>query len=443
MEKGKIVIFGIGGLIVIVFLFMLVGILPGIKKNLGSTNSVLTVWDFEDLPTVWTEISKAYSAQNPSIKIKYIQKNPTTFENEVINALASGTGPDIWAFKQSWILKHKNKIFPLPEIALRFTKSDFQRIFADVAHVFIIDKQIIALPTAIDTLALYYNKDIFNSENIPNPPQNWDELTEVVKKTTKISPSGKIIRSGIALGTAGNIDNVVDIISALFLQNELTVLDISKEESKSDIRSGNNFGGINALKFYNSFSNSIHKNYSWSAVLPNSIQAFADSKTAMIIGFSKDYEKIIKKNPRLNFGIAPLPQQKDQPIKFNYGIVSGLTVSKNSRNPLEAWRFIVYATTDSNAVKFYLNASNNPPAYRRYVTADFLAPYLEVFKAQILSARTWVQADERVVLMIFQNMIQSIQGSSYNFDGVLGATSKQLEELTNPYIIKPDDKESK
>ena len=160
----------------------------------------------------------------------------------------------------------------------------------------------------------------------------------------------------------------------------------------------------------------------------------------MIIGFSKDYERIIGKNPRLNFGIAPLPQQKDQPIKFNYGLVTGLTVSRNSRNPLEAWRFIVYATTDPSAVKFYLNSSNHPPAYRQYAVADFLAPYLEIFKGQVLSARTWLQADERAVSTIFQNMVQSVRGNTQNVNSALNIASKQVEELTKQYTLKLDDK---
>ncbi len=427
MTKSQLILFGSLAFIVVIAVLMILGIIPGLKKDINTTTASLIIWNYADSPTVWNQIIGVYNAANPNIKITYVQKDPARFETDLLNALASGTGPDIWSIKQSWILKHKDKVFPLPEVSLQFAKTDYQQLFADATFHFIQDSQIIGLPISLDTLALYYNKDIFNSENIPNPPQTWDDLLAITRKTTKVSLTGDIIQGGISLGSSRNVEHFVDIVSALFLQNGLAIL--YPAEKKSDLGTPQ---AANAVEFYRSFSDSLRKNFSWSDTLPNSIDAFASSKSAMMVGFSSDYDRIRAKNPRLNFDIAPLPQQKGTTVRTNYGIVSGFAVSRTSASPIEAWRFLVFATTNPEAVKFYLNASGKPPAYRQYVAADFLAPYLRVFQTQVLSAKTWLQPDEKAVSSIFDNMVQSARGNISNISSVTGSAGGRLEQLLGP-----------
>lgn len=425
MNRSQIILFGSLAVVVLVAVLMLLGVIPGLKQDVRTVSANLTVWGMNDSPDVWRDIIAVYNGPNPNIKITYVQKNPQTYETELLDALASGKGPDVWEMPQSFILKHKNKVFPLPEVTLQFTKNDFQGIFADAAWNYIQDKQIVGIPFTLDTLALYYNKDIFNSENIPNPPSTWDDLALIAQKVSKRSLTGELIQNGIALGAVKNIEHAVDILSALFLQNGLTILNL--ETGKSDL--GAQTAG-NALDFYKSFADPLKKNYSWADTSPNSLQAFADSKAAMMIGFSSDYARISARNPRLNFGIAPLPQLKGQTIKVNYGVVSGYTVSRTSQSPIEAWRFLLFAGTDPTAVKFYLNATLRPPAYRQYVMAgDFLPPYLGIFQAQVLSAKTWLQPDEQRVLTIFQNMVQLARGSIAGSDSSLSSAAGQLDRL--------------
>ncbi len=427
MNKTQVILFGSIGIVIVLAILLILGVIPGLKQNVSSASADMLLWDFGSSPEIWTQTIGVYKAANPNINITYVQKDPNRFEEELLNALASGKAPDIWTIKQSWILKHKDKIFPFPEVSLQFSKTDYQRLFADTSFSFIQDKQIIALPTSIDTLALFYNKDIFNSENIPNPPSTWDDMLAVVKKTTKRSAVGNIIQGGVAMGTIKNINHGVDVVSALLLQNGNSILD--PESKTSDL---GNQESSNAIEFYRSFSDSGKKNYSWSDEMPSSLDAFAEEKVSMAFGFSTDYPLIKAKNPRLNFAIAALPQQNDSTIKTNYGVTTGLTVSRNSKNPLEAWRFILYATTDPTAIKFYLNGTGKPPAYRPYVNADILPPYGEVFQKQVLSAKSWLQPDEDKVSSVFQNMIQSARGNASSINQVADSAAGQLEQMLVP-----------
>lgn len=51
---------------------------------------------------------------NPSTKIVYERKPEDTYEQELIDALAAGRGPDIFLIHNSWLLKHRPKLAPLP-----------------------------------------------------------------------------------------------------------------------------------------------------------------------------------------------------------------------------------------------------------------------------------------------------------------------------------------
>lgn len=428
MNRSQLILFGSLAVIVIVALLMLVGVIPGLRVNIGSrVSATLTVWGTEDTETVWREIIAVYNGENPNVKITYVEKNPLTYEAELLDALAAGAGPDIFAFPQSFIIKHANKTLPLPEAALQFTKADFQRLFADAAWGYIYNQQIVGIPFSVDTLALYYNKDIFNSENIPNPPATWDDLAAAAERVTKRSLTGELIQGGVALGTARNVEHVVDVLSGLLFQRGLKILDLGTRAS--DIADPS---AQERIDFYGSFANPLSKRYSWADASDNSLDVFANSKVAMVFGFFSDYGRIAAKNPRLNFAVAPFPQIKGETIKVNYGVASGYAVSRTSRNSLEAWRFLLFAGTDPEAVKFYLNATGRPPAYRQYVEADFFPPETLIFRRQVLSAKTWLQPDEKQVLEIFQTMLQSSRGGAASISSAAtSAAARQLQRLLN------------
>ena len=84
------------------------------------------------------EIISAINRENKSYKIEYIEIPPSSYENEVVNALASGKGPDFWLISQDMVLKNKDKISPIPFIY--YPERDFRDNFADISNLFIDQK---------------------------------------------------------------------------------------------------------------------------------------------------------------------------------------------------------------------------------------------------------------------------------------------------------------
>lgn len=383
MGKIQIIIFGIIAVVVLLAVLILTGILPGIKPR-SSPPFTLVIWGFKDAPEVWQAISGKYKeGEEENSTTNYIKKDPKTYETELVNALAAGQGPDIFLLQDSWLSKHRDKITLLKDGALGYQKKNLKNVFADEVAAAISDENgaLLGTPIYFDTLALFFNRDYLNSSNIPNPPQTWEELLEQSKILTRLSAVGGIQRSGIALGASSNVEHAADAFLALLYQSGGKIID---EAGKKSALSGP--AAESATLFYASFANPAKKTYSWNSFFDNSLQAFANGDTAMILGYAADAPKIAALNPQLNFDIAPLPQPDKNKPQINFGRFDLLTVSRTSKNNDQSWKFLLWLQS-KDAQKLYIDAVGLPPSRRDLVSSKPPREYLEVFYDQVLSAR--------------------------------------------------------
>lgn len=428
LTKSQKIVFYIGGGIILVILLMILGVLPGLKKsnpnNGGGTGSVnLEFWGIDSEDT-FHDILSSYMAVNKSVQVTYKQINPDTYESDLINAMASQRGPDVLMIKHNWVPKHFEKLYPIPTASLSIKQ--FQDGFVDVAgQDLIYQGKIWGLPLWVDTLALYYNKDIFNSAAIALPPATWQEFQDISRQLTEKSVTGEIEKSGAALGTAKNIDNATDILSVLMLQAGTKITDV---DGKAVFNSDQ---GQQALSFYTSFSNPASLYYSWNNVLPSSLDAFSQGKVAMIIDYASAREQLKDKNPYLNYGIAPLPQSaKNSSDVINYADYWALSVSALSSNQTAAWNFVFYLT-GSQPAKSYLTKTNQAPAGRLLIKDLLNDEQIGVFAKQALSAKSWLQINPEKNSQVFQNMIESIVSGRLNINSALEQAVDEVNKTIN------------
>ncbi len=428
MDKKKILIIGIVVGIIVIGIVAL-----GVKRGGSPKSLTLTVWSVYDDISTYEPVIESYQKANKNIAINFQKKSPDTYEQELINALAAGTGPDIFIIGNNWLSKHKDKISPMPQGEEFLTIQGFQNVFVDVVLQDLVDNETIyAIPLYVDTLALYYNKDFFNSAGIPSPPTTWDEFMEDVEKLTKKDQSGNIERGGVAMGTANNINRATDILNLLMLQTgaEMTNADGTQATfNQGTYLKGETFNpGRDALRFYTDFSNPIKSVYCWNMQMPYSIDAFYQGKAAMMINYSYNIPTIRAKSPYLNFGIAPVPQIKGREFDINYPNYWALTVSKNAKYPSEAWKFIVYFSKNEN-LKTYLEQAKRPTSRRDLVEWQKADLDLGVFANQALSARSWYEADSSAIETIFADMIESIVLGAETIDRALDKAADQVSIL--------------
>lgn len=426
-NKAQLIIFGSTGFIVVLALLIITGVLPGFKPREPSPFTLL-IWGFEDPPEIWQAIANDYSENAVrSATVEYVKKNRETYESELINALASGQGPDIFILKDSWLEKHKDKIAPLPDGELGYRKQDLKTAFADGLAAAIVGEknELLGVPLAFDTLALFYNRDLFNSANIPSPPEAWDDIADQSKRLTKLSEVGGIRRSGVALGTAANMEHASDILLALIYQSGGNVLD--PESKKSAIK---NPATESSLAFYTAFADSTKKTYSWNSFFDDSLAAFAKGETAMAFGYSRDVLKIIALNPHLNFDAAPLPQPKNLKNRVTVGRFDLLAVSRISEERTNAWNFLLWLK-NKDAEKIYIDAAGLPPARRDLVASKPPRDYLIPFYNQVLPARAIPIRGGDSLLQIINDMIDSTANRKFTVQQSIERAEARIDDLIN------------
>jgi ABC-type glycerol-3-phosphate transport system substrate-binding protein len=434
----------------------------------------LEVWGPFDDSEAYAKVVAAYKEINPYIgEIKFRKLDVVTYEKDLVDALASGQGPDIFFIRNSWLPSFQDKIEPSP--AGIMTEQEFRRDLVDVAAAdFLSDNKIYAAPLSVDSLALYYNKDLFNAEGITGPPATWEELQADVKKLTKVDQYGNIIQQGVAMGTAYNINRSTDVLSLLMMQQGVELTDERNTEaqlSKPVVVNGEIYpAGQEMLKFYTDFALASSPTYSWnsSTKIHYSIDAFFENTAAMMINYSWQYPVIKSKNSKLNFAVAPVPQFAGKP-PANFANYWGLAVAKNKISPKstekpanglvapdnnvrihEAWQFIKFLTAkndgkvtlinglEGTSKEFtinidpaleYLKATNRPAARRDILELQKTDPVLGPFAYGNLIAKSWYESDPEAIEAILAEIIDSVNRGTITLKDAMDLADTRITRL--------------
>jgi len=414
----------IGGIIAIIIVMVaVVGFLGVGRVPSPPAAGSVEVWGFGDDENIWQDVINRFQATHQTITVTYRRFDAAGYEDMLINRLAEGKGPDVFFVPHTWVTKHRDKIFPMPQRAGAFSVSDFKSTFVDAAADDMISPagEILGMPVFMDTLALFYNKDLFNAAGIAEPPAMWDEVATTSRMLTHLGPGGDITASGIALGSARNVEHSFEIMSALMLQKG----GISSVAGKASFGAG----AGTALAFYTSFADPAKQNFSWSKSASDSLDAFAQGTTAMMIGFAGDIERIRARNPHLNFAIAPLPQVAASRASANWGEYFFPAVSQQSKNKQAAWQFIMFASSREGAVP-YLAATHRPPARRDLISAGTNSTDLAVFWPAVLAARSWAVPDDTATRRLFEEAIDAVLSRTADPASAVSRLESQLRLLT-------------
>lgn len=424
LPKIPYIVIGAVAFILIASLFVLFGFLPG-KRAPAPARSELSVWG-PDSAAGWNDLFARFHELNPQVSISYQQIPAETYEDTLVNKLAAGQGPDIFILKNSWIQKHKDKIYPLPQDTLKFTANDFRAQFVDAATDDLVTQNgnIVGLPLTMDTPALFYNRDMLNAAGIALPPASWNDLEQIARIITQKTAAGDITRSGIAIGTAANVEHSFDILSSLFLQYGDPII------GRTDQRASLGAPSEQALTFYAGFATPFTNDYSWSARSKNSLDAFAEGSAALAIGVPKDVKRIQLKNPYLDFGVAAFPQRGADSAPRVYARYFFPTVSRTSPNASSAWQFLIFAASREGAEIYLDTIGGAAPARRDLMGKSDLSPLIAPFWRQALIAKTWPVPNEQAAEQLFSDAITSVISGSADARNAVSRIRGSLQLLT-------------
>jgi len=405
----------------------------------------LKVWRVFDDTDSFRDIIADYQALHPHIRIDYRKFRYEEYRKELLNAIAEGRGPDIISLHNTWLPEWQARLLPSPTtLSMPFTeirgsvkKEEFSVLknvpgltvsqlandFLDVvSHDAVLmaeqaDPQaqlvpkVYGAPLSVDSLVMFYNRDLLNANGLARPASHWAEFQEQVKKIVRLDEVGTIIQPATSIGTADNVERASDLLAVLMMQNGAQMADTNGiatfDRFPPDLPPREMTPGAEALIFYSDFANPQKEVYTWNEKMPDSLTAFASGKTAFFFGYSYHLAAIRLSNPQLNLGIAPLPQiLGNQPVNYaNYWLE---TVSSETEYPNESWDFIRFATSAEEAQK-YLTRTNKPTALRSLVNSQLESLDLSVFASQLPSSTSWYRGTDALATEeTFREMIRQM-----------------------------------
>jgi ABC-type glycerol-3-phosphate transport system substrate-binding protein len=468
----------------ILYLFVLFSVLittgfgckQTISGNLAKKLAPITLqyWRVWDGPDDFAPVIAAYNKVHPNVKIVYRKFRYSEYEAAITDAFASDRAPDIISLHNTWVHEYqkKNLLAPMPaQTVMAFPeikdsikkevvwnlKPNNSPSLASVKKAFVgtvyddivikatdpatnrTEEKLYGFPLSVDTLALFYNIDLFNNAGIINPPEYWNrEFQEDVKKLTIQNNRGEIIQSGVALGGAENISRSTDILSLLMMQNGANMMTgnrITFHTPPAEFGAKGYNPGIDALRFYTDFANPAKEVYSWNDTLDNSIDMFVSNRLAMMFGYAYMLPEIRSRAPKLNFEVIKLPQIEGNTLSVNYANYWVETVSRKSKYTEEAWDFLKHLAYSKNNVKSYLTATQKPPALRSLVEEmrEEEGP-LGVFSDQILTARSWYHGlDAETAEIAMKEMIDKVIKGQGEFESIVEFAVRKMQQTVDGY----------
>lgn len=417
----------------LVFLVASAGCNNGNANRSGNQEYVtLKIWKpFMDSQEMQVLIGE-YTAKNPFVQIEFSPKNIENYEEGLLNALAAGTGPDIFAIGNASLPKYLDKIQPAPEKA--FTYRDYKQTFLDtVVEDFTQDNKVYGTAMAVDALALYYNKDLLGSNGFASPPKTWDELERQSRVITRTDSLGYFQVSGVSMGITQNVNRAQDILYLLMLQAGVRPWSSDRSMptfTQSVERNGRQVNpGEKGLGFYTSFSNPKSQNYTWNSASDYSIDAFANGRSAFMYGYSFARPAILDKAPNLNFDVSEVPQANLTDPKVNFSNYFGEVVSNQSKNADIAWDFLKFITSKQileNYNKEYKYVSSR----RDVVSSQLTDPIIGVFASASLTARNFYRPNEEKVDNIMLRAIDNVSLRGLQPDEALRQAEQQAGTLS-------------
>lgn len=334
------------------------GAVTGTAMLMGATAPAAAVeieyWQyfFDARVTAMEQLIEGFEAANPDITVKMTHFPYADYRTKVAAAVPAGEGPDVVQLFYGWLNDYVKAelIQPLPADVFPAAKIDEE--FFPMVQAMKDGDQYWALPTAVRSLALFYNERLFDEAGIEGPPETLDEMIELAKKMTKFDAAGNITQVGLTANMTAQDHHWF---------REVLVRQMGGDPYKDDYQTVNynTDAGIKALEFYTDLVTK-HKVTAF-GFMDEPQAAFKAGRGGMHIDGSFRIGSLDGVRG-LKWGVTELPANADG-MRSNYSSywVNAITTKAEGEKYDAAVKFMEYITSD-DAMQIWLDVVGELPA---------------------------------------------------------------------------------
>lgn len=313
------------------------GVLAGCGTGGSGGTPTVTVWSWRSQDAnLWKQVQQSLNAKGEKVNIQFRAINATSYDSVLQTAMDGGKGPDIFygrAGVGTLDYAAANMIEPVDKIA------DLSTINKGALQSVQWQGKTYGVPFAIQTMEVFYNKDIFAKYNL-QVPQTWADFMHVcqVLKQNGVTPISTMgIQSWML---ALNFDE----IGATVLGNNFSQQLVNKQAKYTDQPY------VDALTKYQSLAPYFEKNFAAVGSAGNEQETqFALGNSAMVMDGIFDVPTIQQFNPKLNMGAFLIPpDNSSQTAKIDWYVDGDIAINSKISNAAEkkaAEDIIAYTAT--------------------------------------------------------------------------------------------------
>jgi len=280
-------------------------------------------------------MTDAFTKANPDIKVNLEFVPYEGLHDKTVLAQGSG-GYDVVLFDVIWPAEYAtNKV--LVDVSDKITDDMKKGVLPGAWTTVQYNGKYYGMPWILDTKYLFYNKEILEKAGIKNPPKTWGELSE----------QAKIIKDKGLLATP---------IAWSWAQAEAAICDYTTlvsayggdflKDGKPDFQ---NDGGLDALKYMvDSYKSGLTNPNSKEFLEEDVRKVFENGDAAFALNWTYMYN--MANDPKDSkvagkVGVVPAPGVAGKSEVSAVNGSMGLGVTTASKHPDEAWKYIVFMTS--------------------------------------------------------------------------------------------------
>ena len=308
------------------------------KTSDGKTKIRMTYWNNEDtVKTLLDYLEK----EVPDVKIEFQFIDNSNYDTVVDTQLSAEEGPDIICESPAAALKHA-KLGYLEKV------NDLGKKYSDAGtNVYSYDGDVYALPGISWFEGTYFNKELFEQNNI-ELPTTFDEYLDVCKKFEDlgIKPLAAGLKSWEPI-----LKNSMAFVTAEYLSTD------EGKDFGEKYRNGKTTLEGNWNKYLEKWSEMITDGVYTKDMVgidhDQALEEFATGKAAMFCSGPWDLDTIKDKNPNLKVDMMPFYGTKASDGWLIGGPGCGFAVNKSSKNKDAAMKVLKALSTEEGQKAFW------------------------------------------------------------------------------------------
>ncbi|MBN1563565.1 MAG: sugar ABC transporter substrate-binding protein [Anaerolineae bacterium] len=336
---------------VLLVIFSVVGLLPGVSAQDETITLTMTVWDLATTP-YWQAVVDAYEAQNPNVKVELVDLASADYGDVINVRLSGGDDTDIITVKdipQYAAMLTRGQVIPLNDY-IDAAGIDLS-MYSGAAEELTYEGSIYGMPFRSDIWIMYYNKDIFDAAGVDYPANDitWDEFDALARQVTSGSGADKIYgalfhvwRSCVQLATVQDGMNSVISTDYSFMAPMYNMVTAMQKDGIAPDYGEQRAGNIHYSGPFLNGQVAMLPMGSWF------IGRMVSDKEAGVYDF--------------DWGVTAFPHPDGVEVGTTAGTLTSLAINDKSDNKDAAWDFVQFYSGVEGAK--VLAATGNLPAVR-------------------------------------------------------------------------------